>query len=242
MTRARRPQDRRRRRICPAAREAGRRSLGAVSSRAGSGARDRSSTCSCTCRSSSSSCSLQRHEPAASPIWDGVQLRVVRRRAGRSGRPEGPVQQLRRRDPERVPGHGLRDDGGARAPARRQAGPARLRCPDLHEHHRPRDRHRPVDPGPVRDRLRLRSTTVVRDQAQLRAPDDHRGPRAVQHQPRAAARPGPAVGDGPDARRGQLATCSRRRGGPSARSRSRCSCRRSWPGSCWRSRSASTTT
>ena len=30
-------------------------------------------------------------------------------------------------------------------------------------------------------------------------PDDHRGPRAVQHQPRAAARPGAPVGDGPDA-------------------------------------------
>ena len=46
--------------------------------------------------------------------------------------------------------------------------------------------------------------SIVRGQAQLRAPDDHRGARAVQHQPRAAARPGAAVGDGPDARRGQL--------------------------------------
>ncbi len=35
------------------------------------------------------------------------------------------------------------------------------------------------------------------------ATDDHRGPRAVQHQPRAAARPGAPVGHGPDAGRGQ---------------------------------------
>ena len=112
---------------------------------------------------------------------------------------------------------------------------------DLHERHRPRDRHRAVDPRPVRQRLRRRSRPDRR-QAQLRPPDDHRGARPVQHQPRAAAGPGPAVGHGPDARSRRAPTCSPRRGGRSARSRSRSCCRRSSPGSCCRSRSASTTT
>ena len=47
--------------------------------------------------------------------------------------------------------------------------------------------------------------------------------RAVQHQPRAAARPGPPVGHGPDAWSRRATTCSRRRGGRSGRSRSRSS-------------------
>ena len=53
---------------------------------------------------------------------------------------------------------------------------------------------------------------------------------AVQHQPRPAARPGPAVGDGPDPRRGELRPVRDARGGRSGRSRSRSSCRRSSPG------------
>ena len=52
----------------------------------------------------------------------------------------------------------------------------------------------------LRDRRSTSSTIdVTGDQAQLRLPDDHRGARAVQHQPRPAARPGAAVRHGPDA-------------------------------------------
>ncbi len=119
--------------------------------------------------------------------------------------------------------------------------PPRLRRADLHQHHRPGDRHRPRDPRAVRHRLRR-----------------HRGHRSASSSTsgtRRSSRPtccstrasccswsgrGCRAWTGRWSRRAR--TCSRRRGGRSARSPSRSCCRRSSRASCSRSRSASTTT
>ena len=100
-------------------------------------------------------CSPSTGRTASVTKWGGLSHQVVRDRPRRRGREDRPDEQLHRRDPERDPGHAVRDDGGARAPAGRQEAPARVRRADLHERHRARDRHRPLDPGPLRDRLRL---------------------------------------------------------------------------------------
>ena len=144
---------------------------------------------------------VQRH-PGRRGAVRGVQHPLVRDRARRPGRAEIPDQQLHRRHPERVPGHGLRHDGGARSPARLEADPDRVRGADLHERDRPRDRDRAGDPGALRHELR-RDRDGHRDQAQVRLRHDHRGARAVQHEPGAPARAGEAVGHGPDPRRGE---------------------------------------
>ena len=111
------------------------------------------------------------------------------------------MQQLHRRDPERHPGHDLRDDGRPRAAARRpqaRAGFDTLTYISM-----------------IVPEIVIASATLVffatgfdfvtgRPSAsalKLRLPDDHRGARALQHEPRAAARARPPVGHGPDADR-----------------------------------------
>ena len=179
----------------------------------------------------------------------GVQPQVVRPRAPRPQHPARALEQRDDRDRQRDPGHGVRDDGGARAPARPQARAGGLRSADLRQHHHPRDRHRAGVAGHVRGLPRpvagpasLAAPGTAATQDRPRPVVDHPGPRALQPEPRPAARPGAPVGHGPDDGRGLATTCSPRRGGRSARSRSRSCCRPSWRASCCRSRSASTTT
>ena len=102
----------------------------------------------------------------------------------------------------------------------------------------PGDRDRPRDAGLLRLDVRRHQPDPgqppgrrqERLQAQLRPVHDHRRPRPVQPEPRPAAGARPAVRawTGPWWRPAR--TCSRPRGGRSARSPSRSSCRRSWPG------------
>ncbi len=136
----------------PFERRRARRTAGPASSSSTSGSTRSWSTRSCTCRSSSSSCSPSTAPTGSSPSGAGSRLKWFEYRARRRRRQGRAAEQLHRRDPERDPGHDLRDDGRPRPPAGRQAGPARLRHADLHERDRARDRHRARDAGALRDR------------------------------------------------------------------------------------------
>ena len=203
-----------------------------------------SSTRSSTCRSSSSSCSASTPPTRRVTRLGGLQPPLVRVRAR-------TTEVQRYLSNSVIVGLGtaiIATFVGTMAALGLQRAPKWFRMPfDALTYVSvivPGARHRARHAGVLRehDRPRRDPDQRDRDRDRVRLPHDHRRAVAVQHQPRAAARPGPPVRHGPDASSRRATTCMARRGARSGRSPSRSCCRRSWPGSCCRSRSPSTTT
>ena len=109
-----------------------------------------------------------------------------------------------------------------------------VRRPDLHQHHRPRDRHRPGDARSCSPRT-IWSTRSSVSALGHRDPVRHAttiiaAHVAVQHRASSCCSSGRACRGWTGRWSRPATTCSRRRGGRSARSPSRSSCRRSSPG------------